>query len=470
VSIDTRVARFDTKAGASWYAPVPPGESSDTPRAYQGDFPGSAHRTLTDATVKADVTFANATLTSISAFANIDTDLASEVDFTALDGSAGTQRLRANNWSQEVRLASADSAALRWLAGLYYLDSHERLDTEIFLRTAYLPLFGLPPSLSPLLVSATRATDNNDAYAAFGQLSYRWPQNIDLTLALRYDADHRRQLDRGAPARTLYEHTFDALQPKVSLSWFPGEHQMLYVTAAKGFRSGGFNPQDRITRIYKAETNRNYEVGFKSSMFDSRATVTAAAFYTRIRDRQVYTLDVLNSAQTLSNPIPRAHITGAELDVTAVPLEALEIGAALGVTRTRIDRYDTSVFAGLPVAGDFTGNRLPQTPEQSYALYSQYRVNLRGGAALLPRIEWQGCGGDFFWELDNRNRRARQNFVNLRVTAERARWTVAALLENALDERYVLELLPQQWSGVATGDVAKAGRGRHWGVQVSYSY
>jgi iron complex outermembrane receptor protein len=103
-------------------------------------------------------------------------------------------------------------------------------------------------------------------------------------------------------------------------------------------------------------------------------------------------------------------------------------------------------------------------------MYAQYRVPMRSGFSLTPRVEWQGCGGDFFWEVDNRNERAPLDFVNLRLTAQRAAWSVTAFVENALDERYVLEELPQQWSGVATGDIAKAGRGRHWGLQASYSF
>jgi iron complex outermembrane receptor protein len=470
LSVDTRVSRLDTKAGASWYTPIPPGGSPDEPRDYQGNFPGFAQRTLTDASVKADLRFARATLTSVSAFSTIETNLGSEADFTVADGSRGDQRMSADNWSQELRLTSTDSGAFHWLAGVYYLNTHQRLDTQIYLGADFLPLFNLPASLAPLLIAATRTTDDNDAYAAFGQASYRWPTNIELAVALRYDEDHRYQLDRSTPAPAIYEHTFDSLQPKVSLSYFLDPDRMVYVTAGKGFRSGGFNPQDRITRIYKAETNLSYEAGWKSTLLDGRANLTAAAFYTRIRARQVYTLDIVNSAQTLSNPIPRARVHGFEMDITALPLPGLEAGASLGLTRSRIERYDTSVFAGLPVAGDFTGNKLPQTPEYSFAAYTQYRVPMRNGLSLTPRLEWQGCGGDFFWEIDNANQRAPLDFVNLRLSAQRSAWNVTAFLENALDEHYVLELLPQQWSGVATGDVAKAGRGRHWGLQASYSY
>ena len=383
-TIDTRFARLDTKSGASWYAPVPPGASGDTPRPFIGDFPSNAARTLTDASVKADVRFDAVKLTSVSAFSRVTARLDGDVDFLPIDGSTGGQALRTDTLSQELRLTSNGAGAFEWLAGLYFLNTHERLDTQIFLRTAFLPLFGLPATLSPFPVSATRTTDSNDAYAAFGQASYRWPTNIELTAALRYDEDHRHQLDRSAPTPAVYEHAFDSLQPKVSLSW-------------------------RIER-----------------------------------DRMVY----------------------------ARPVAALELGAALGFTKSRIERYDPSVFAGLPVAGDFTGNELPQTPQYSYSAYTQYRVAFRGGLALTPRLELQGCGGDYFWEIeiDNANKRAPQTFVNVRLTAERAAWSLSAFLENALDEQYVVEFLPAQWSGVAAGDVAAAGRGRHWGIEARYRF
>src|SRR5262249_40018444 len=56
-SIDLRFSRLDTDSDAAWYAPVLPGESRDTPRPYQGNFPSAAERTLTDGSMKVDVSF-----------------------------------------------------------------------------------------------------------------------------------------------------------------------------------------------------------------------------------------------------------------------------------------------------------------------------------------------------------------------------------------------------------------------------
>jgi iron complex outermembrane receptor protein len=469
-TFDLRISHNFTESGAPWYALVPAGTSGDEPRDYDSDFPSHASRALTDVAAKAALQLDGIQLASVTSWSKVTTRVDTETDFTPADGLSAEQRLGAEHWSQELRASSSETAMLRWLAGLYYLNTHQRLDTRVLMRRDFLAGMGLPPALSPMQVASTSAVDSNDAWAGFGQASYRWPANIELTVALRYDEDRRHQLDRGAPVPQVYEATFSAWQPKVSFSWFATPASMVYVTAGKGFRSGGFNPQDRITRIYRAETNVSEEIGTKLSMLDNRVNLTAALFHTRIDDRQVYTLDVLNSAQTLSNPIPRSSVRGVELEVTARPIPALEIGAAAGFTRSRIERYDPSVFAGLPVAGDFTGNSLPQTPEYSWALQSQYRMSLRHGIALIPRVEWLGQAGDFFWEIDNVDRRRAQSLLNLRLIAEREAWTVSAYLENATNERYVLEFLPSRWSGIPAGDIAAAARGRHGGVEATWRF
>ncbi|HVY79712.1 MAG TPA: TonB-dependent receptor [Steroidobacteraceae bacterium] len=469
-AIDVRFSRLDTDSGAAWYAPVPPGGSIDTPRPFLGDYPSHAERTLTDTSVKADVTLDRVQLTSISAFAKVDSLIIEDLDFLPTDGIVANQALDTRNFSQELRLTSLGSGPFKWLAGAYYLNVHQKLDTEVKLGADFLPLFGLPSSLAPFLLSQTRATDDNDAYAVFGQASYRWSNGFELTGALRYDEDRRKELDRGALVPATYRHTFSALQPKASVSYFFSPDRMVYATIGKGFRSGGFNPQDRITRIYKAETNLNYEVGTKSALHDNRLSITAAAFFTKIDDRQVYTLDVVNSAQTLSNPIPKSRVHGVELDLAARPVAALDLGASFGYTGSKIERYDTRVFAGLPVSGDFTGNKLPQIPEFSYSLYAQYRLPLGSSSSLVPRVEWQGAAGDYFWEIDNRDRRGTQNFVNLRLTAHWDAWSVTGFLENALDEKYVIEFVPAEWSGAAVGDASAAARGRRWGMQARYHF
>lgn len=466
VTVDLRYSHLDTESGAAWYAPVPDGGSIDEPRPYIGEHPSHAERVLDDASVKVDVDIGSVTLTSITAWSRVDSRIDQELDVLPIQGILATQSLRTDNVSEELRLTSNGSGPLRWMAGLYYLDTHQKLDTQVYLGRDLFPAFGLPPDTpAPLPLSATRSTDDNAAYAAFGQISWRFDSGLELTGGLRYDVDERRQLDRETPGNPRFRETFRSLQPKVSASWHFAGDAMVYATVAKGFRSGGFNPQDRITRVYDKEENWNYEIGAKRSAAGGRVSLSAAAFYTDITDRQVYTLDVINSAQTLSNPIPKSAVYGLEAELLARPLPDLDLAASIGLTDSEIKEYDPSVFAGLPVAGDFRGNKLPQIAEVSYAFSAQYTFRLGGDTRLIPRIELNGSAGDYYWEIDNRDRRGPVHLVNARLTLRRGAFSVTGFVENAFDEDYVIEFIPVEWSGAFAGDISAAAPGRRWGVQ-----
>lgn len=470
VSVDLRYARLETDAGAAWYAAVPPGGDIDEPRPYIGDYPSYAERILNDASAKVDVDLGAAMLTSVTAYSKVSSFIDEELDLSPLDGIIAQQTLKTRNFSQELRLASTGNTAFKWLAGVYYLKTKQKLDTEIFLGADFLPLFGLPPELAPFLLSQSRSTDRNKAYAAFGQVSYRFDAGLELTGALRYDIDDRNQTDRAAPGLPEYDRKFKSFQPKVSATYFFADDRMVYATIAKGFRSGGFNPLDIITRSYDKEENWNYEVGLKTSAFDRKLTLTSAAFYTRITDRQVYTLDIVNSAQTLTNPIPKSEVYGFEAEVIARPAPGFDLAASIGYTDSKIISYDTSVFAGLPSAGDYTGNKLPQMAKFSYAASAQYEFDLSDDMSITPRVELNGSSGAYYWEIDNTDKRGGVSLVNARLTLRKGGLSLAGYVENLFDEDYIVEFVPVEWSGAGAGDLSGAAPGRRWGVQAKMRF
>ena len=469
LSIDLRYAHLYTNGGAAYYSAVPAGVSSNMPLPYSGNIAGIASRTLDTFSGKIDLDLGGATITSVSALAKTKTFISEDLDYTALDLTRATQGLRANNFSQEVRVASSGSGPFKWLGGVYYLSTRQTLDTTVFVGADLLPLFGLPASLAPFPFATSKAQDRNNAYAAFGQTSYKFDSGLELTAALRYDIDDREQTDLVAAGNPVYRKTFRSLQPKASVSYFFTPDSMIYATVAKGFRSGGFNPQARITRQYKKEENWNYEAGFKTSLADHRVTLNGAAFYTRITDRQVYILDILNSAQTLTNPIPKSEVYGVELELTARPMANLDLDASVGATRSKILSYDTSVFAGLPAAGDFTGNRLPQVAPLSYAFSGQYLIPLADRVSLTPRVEVNGSSGAYYWEIDNLDRRPARTLVNARLTFAYRNLSLTAFAENLFKERYTVEFIPKEWSGGAS-DFSAAAPGRRVGILARYKF
>lgn len=468
IEVDLQYARSDTSAGAAWYTLVPPGTSINAVLPVTADRLGESRRVLDDASVKVDVAFENALLTSISAYSKVFSDIDQDFDYTALDLLSATQTLSTRAWSQELRIASDGLSPFNWLVGAYFLATDQSLDSRIFLRPGASGVLAPFPIPAPILFSATGSTDDNKAYALFGQISYRFSNGIEASLGLRQDWDERNQLDRISGQR--FSRTFASFQPKLQLSYHPDRDATLYTSVAKGFRSGGFNPNARITRVFDQEENWNYEVGAKANLFGKNLSVEAAAFVTDVNDRQVYIFDQLTAAQTIANPIPKARIRGLELDARFRPADGLEVGGSLGLLDTEITRYDTGVFAGLPAEGDFTGNRLPQTAHLSYGFNVQYAHRLDDRTTFTGRAELNSSGGDFFWEIDNLDRRERIDLVNLRLIGEHEGLRVTAFVDNLLQERFVLEYISQRFSGAPLGNYSIPAPGRRWGLQARYQF
>lgn len=469
LTIGIRYARLETEAGAAYYAAVPQGSSIDEPRPYEGNIPGFASRTLDDLSGKIDLDLEGATITSVTALSKVKSYIYEDLDYFPLDLTRAEQSLGTENLSQEIRIASTGEGALNWLGGVYFLRTRQTLSSDVFLGADLLPQFGLPAELAPLLFSQASSQDRNMAYAAFGQVSYRFGSGLELTGGLRYDIDDRHQTDLIAAGNPEYQQTFRSLQPKFSVGYFLNPDAMVYGTIAKGFRSGGFNSQDRISREYGKEEIWNYEAGVKASLADRKVNLSGAVFYTTVSDRQVYILDIITSAQTIVNPIPRAEIYGLEAEVIARPVPGLDISASIGLTDSKILRYDTSVFEGLPAAGDFTGNKLPQVAAVSYAFAAQYEIGMTDDLALTPRLEVNGTGGSYYWEIDNLDRRGSRTLVNARLALAYKGLTVTAFAENLFDEGYVLEFIPLEWSGGAA-DYSAAAPGRRIGIRARLNF
>lgn len=466
LTIDLRASIEDTDSTAAYFKPVANANDFESP--VQGEYPSRAKRDLEEYALKIDYEFEGVTLTSVSAYSKTNAFLDEEVDYFPVPMLLAEQALDVDAFSQEIRLTSNQDSRFRWMFGGYYLDLERTLSTDVFIDFNNLIAFllGLPtnPVGNFVPLSSALPMDDDKAYAGFAQINYDITEKLELTLALRYDNNKKKQFD-GITSVTN-KASFDLWQPKVSLAYSFNDDAMMYATVGRGFRSGGFNATATFGRVFGAEKTTNYEVGFKTSWLDRRLSINGAVFQTDYDDRQEFILIVAEGAQALIN-IPKSRVRGVELEIAARPTEGLELQAALGLMDTEIRQFDGTAF-GFPPTTVFKGNQLPFAYGWSYSLAAQYRFPIFAEFDLVTRIDYSGKG-DMAWHLDGLDTQKSVHLVNARISLENEQFQFTLWAENLFDEDYNAEFIAPQWSG-GLANFAYPGEPRRFGARATYKF
>lgn len=238
LTLDLRGSHENLDGGSAYYYPIFPGQDLNAVQPVVANRGGEGLRRLRDVSLKVDYDLGGVTLTSISAFAFAKAaTLGQDLDFLPFPLAPGfgglvlDQTRRVKSWSEEIRLTSPSDQPFRWLVGAYYLKSHRDVTSS-----AFLDLAGQGP-YQAVQLSFLPERSRNNAYALFGTLDYDFSQALKLSLGLRQDWDDRKQTNPANNSRIA--KVFKSLQPKASLSYFFEPDKMVYLSAARGFRSGG---------------------------------------------------------------------------------------------------------------------------------------------------------------------------------------------------------------------------------------
>ncbi|WP_404326856.1 TonB-dependent receptor [Aerophototrophica crusticola] len=330
-----------------------------------------------------------ATLTSISA-ANFETnEFNRDNDYSAALIARAGQLTDRHDWSQELRLVSNDDGEpLSWIAGA----SRYRFDNETERRDFDYVESRVRPG------GGTRTAEVTDSWAVYGSLSYRLPLDLTATADLRWQRDEKRFATTALPNVGLSDE-WTMWTPRFALSWQATDDALLYASAAKGAKSGGFSTMANILpteRSFDPETNWTYEVGAKTQWLGGRVTANAALFWIDWTDQQVVAVSsgpftnnnfyTANAAQSRSR--------GLELELAAAPVEGLDLRAAYTFVDAEFRDYRDTDYFNIPAFapdGDISGLALPRQSRHQIVASGQYTAALAAG--------WDGfLGGEWLWQ------------------------------------------------------------------------
>jgi iron complex outermembrane receptor protein len=494
---DARVYYSEVETQALWFnistANGGLGDANDTSLPVRVNNQGINERELSQMSFKVDYDTDGGTFTSITSMDTIEEILTGDqFDFLPETQSlfyflgtigvpgfgpydwAQHQFLDVDTMSQEVRFTSSDDGRVRWIAGAYFTATDRYISTGNIADfpgggdQAY-PVFETPrdPALFPTSFQLTFLADSQDnfAWAVFGEVATDLGERTELALALRYDEDTREQTTETPlayipPALSgalipgqVREETWDEWQPRVSLRYQPSDTLTLFGSYGRGFRSGGFNQSGvggagvpGVNDIFDAEVADTLEFGLKSQLADNRVNLNFSVFDTEDSGSYFFVFLATSSTQNLGN-LDEVELQGFEFDVSTRLGDNFDVYLGYAETDSEITASQTP--------GQI-GNKAPLVPEETTNIGFQYRRQVgSSGRTIFLRGDYRRIG-DTYWEPDNYTVRNPVNLVDWRFGIEGETWSLIGWQSNFNDVQYNTEFSP--------GGFVFKGRPRAWGV------
>jgi iron complex outermembrane receptor protein len=390
--------------------------------------------------------FGAASLRSITGY--VKTEDFFSTDFSGNGLVNGANKADVDQWSEELQLfGEAFDGRLNYLAGVYLFN--EKGDQQ-FGWASYLPPFF--PTAVP--TSQSFIEMETQSYSVFAQVDYNFTENLKGTLGLRYTEDDKDfdfrfigLLPPITPAMGIVDlsNKYTETTPRFGLDYKVNtdavDSLLLYASAAKGFKSGGYNGiaifgfNDALTP-YFPESNWTYEVGVKTDLLDNRLRINANYYLMQTEDA------TFNATVTLPNgtttfPVQNAgevDAQGLELEVTVVPLDGLNLflAGAFFVDAEYKSLRPGSAPANAPANFGVTATPAQQ-PEYSFTIGFDYGIDTGFGRFSFG-VDW--------FETDDYVTAATNDFVvkgygqgNAFVGLEFGEnWGVKAQVKNFTDE------------------------------------
>ena len=278
------------------------------------------------------------TLTSLTGFKDHDYQYAEDFDGTPLNINDYAQDQQGQYFEQELRLVSDDSGPFSWYVGASYY--HEDIDALFsqhgnedvmcayygFIDCAsYFAYYGYTFTPSPDgLLEQNQVRGRYHGWAAYIDTTYKFSEKFDIGVGLRYSDDTKKFGINALPVSSQLgpffalgftttdfltdKQSWDAFTPRFIARYRPNDDWMIFGSATRGFKSGGFGSfaiaesgltfcgpfstscqnltsADAMPNTFDPEKAWSYEVGTKGAL--GGVKLDANVYYYTYKDLQV---------------------------------------------------------------------------------------------------------------------------------------------------------------------------------------
>ena len=374
-------------------------------------------------------------------------------------------------FSQEVRLASSPNQRVSYVVGAYFADTNADVrmlattTNQAFLEFSGMSIqqrYGVP--FNGFFSNIYEADEDTEA-ALFGDVTARFTDKWHASVGVRATRVETKfqQFNYGpnggtssaSQATVTGEISETPVTPKLSLQYFFNPDDLLYATAAKGFRAGGVNQvltsaadgslaqygltTDVLPKTFDSDTVWSYELGAKFGLLDRKVQINTAIYDLEWKDVQTFLF--LGDGAVFN--VPSARSRGYEIEGDFRPVRPLTLNAAF--SHTKAEYTSSLIIPGGPTsrAGDLViaadGQEFAQPPETlDLGARFDFQIGYMGAYARVD-YRWQDgfatvARSTGAYSPDSSDVPSQKN-INLRLGFERGRFDVNLFALNLTDER-----------------------------------
>jgi iron complex outermembrane receptor protein len=309
---------------------------------------------------------------------------------------------------------------------------------------------------------------NVDAQAVFAQMSWALTDQFIVTPGIRYSREQKvadasgegvcRTAALGTPCimeSALSAEDYDErglsrkesdVSPKLAFQYYLNRDTNVFLTYARGYKSGGFNASSfgGEDLSFEPEEAATIEAGFKGEFFENTLRLNAAVYQTEFDNLQVLAFngaffDVTNAASAISR--------GLEMDfMWLTPFEPLSISGSLGLLDAKYDSYPNApapITQGVHAKQDLSGKRIAFAPEQSASITPTLTLPLFG-LAMRASVDYLYQGNQYTdGDLDPNSYLKGFSQVSARISlgSTDQRWAVTLGGSNLTEEKVLNQVL-----------------------------
>jgi iron complex outermembrane receptor protein len=404
------------------------------------------------------------TLTSITAYDDVDDSRPEETDAGPADVLTGVLGVEQETFSQEFRI-SQQKHGWNWLAGLYYLDDQADDKTSFDILRLRRPEFigtdGGPDVCGPLVPD-----DNPSGFCpnefVFEQISAteQSVKSFAIYGDASFDIAERWRLSASSDEKT----SFDNISGRAVIDWRATEDLLLYGGISTGFKAGGIQSTTDGSFPFDEEELVSYEAGFKWTTAGGTMRFNGALFFYDYTDMQVFQFVIVGDPPTpisLLTNASDAETVGAEFEMQWLPVENLFINLGLGLLDAEYKDFIDDV------GNDFSGNKITLAPDLSFNGLAQYDIPVDFGRFTL-QLDWTYQDKVYFDSLNNELLSEDSYWIwNGRIawTSVNEQWEIAGWGRNLGNEKYLSYAFDLSFFGFHE---QMLGSPRMYGLEVTY--